>query len=68
MHRWRRHECASGARVATERRIKLPPAIRVRREEGVQYGRGVELGADREMEVIKQRVKRERGRPLIHVI
>src|SRR5258708_17649259 len=43
VHGWRCHECARSARVATERRINLSPAIWVRREQRVQHGCGVEL-------------------------
>jgi hypothetical protein len=66
-HGRRRRKCARSARVPTERRINLSPAIRVRREHRVQYGRGVELHA-REVEVSHQRVESELCGPRIHVI
>ncbi len=58
-HGGRRHECARGARVCAERRIEPPTAVRMRGEERVEDGGGVELGTSRKVEIIIERMKRE---------
>lgn len=48
-----RHECARGTGVPGERGVELPPAVRVRGEERVENGGGVELRTRCEVEIIK---------------
>ena len=65
---WRRREGACGTSVAAERRVQLAPAVRMCGEKGVENRGRVELCAGREVEIVKERVKRKSARLVVRVV